>query len=181
MCNFKGLKENQKLSEVQFYTVKKIKGNQVQLENDLGENIVVDNKYVETCLTSAHEVVKEEKMSRTELAQLFLNSQNVAFTVCFNKQVKQEDVMKEIMEAYGNSTPKEFDTKLKKAVKTALNGEERILTGKHSGSVDEFGRIHVTDLEIAKDAAKTYDVRQRLVDPRTIQWVIVRGVKYIAK
>lgn len=180
MTKFKNVRKGDVLSETQFYTVNKVVGNDVELENDLGETIVVNNKYVEACLFST-QFEKEEKITRTELAQKFLASANVALEVTFTKQVKEADVVKEITEAYSNSTPKEFEAKMKKAVKGALNGETRVLRGRHSGSIDDFGRVHVVDMEIVKDGSKSYDVRQRLVDPRTISQLIVKGIKYTEK
>jgi hypothetical protein len=83
--------------------------------------------------------------------------------------------------AYQNSTPKELSGKLKKAVKKALEGEERVLVGRLLGTKDDFGRFHVIDMDIAEDKSKSYDVRQRLVDPRTLNWLIVKNVKYEVK
>lgn len=182
MTKFAVLKEGDILSESQFYSVNKIKGDQIELKNDANDETIVVNKgYVETFLKSATQYSSEIKETKTELAERFKGCRNIALEVCFHKQVQEKDVVVEITEAYGNSTPKEFETKLKKAVKKALQGEERVLIGKHNGAIDEFGRIHVTDMAIAKDATKAYDVRQRLVDPRTIQWVIVDDVKYSIK
>jgi hypothetical protein len=36
-------------------------------------------------------------------------------------------------------------------------------------------------MEQTKDASKEYDTRSRLIDPRTIQWAIIRGIKYNVK
>jgi len=66
-------------------------------------------------------------------------------------------------------------------LKTALEGEERTMVGRHYGSQDEFGRIKFIDMDAKLDPAKDYDTRQRLVDPRTLNWLILKGVKYIVK
>ena len=55
------------------------------------------------------------------------------------------------------------------------------MVGRHYGAVDEFGRIHFVDMEIERDITKSYDNRMRLVDPRTIKYLIVNNVKYILK
>ena len=96
---FSKLKVNEVLSESQYYKVIKIAKDKVQLKNGLDQDIVVDKDYVEGCLISGEQFEKEEKMNRTELAKLFLENPNVAFTVSFNKQVKEADVVKEIMDA----------------------------------------------------------------------------------
>lgn len=180
--NFKKLTVKEVLSETQFYSVEKIEGDRVQLKNDEGKMIVVDKAYVEGCLTSALQVEKEETMSRTEVSAIFQTCAAVAVTVNFNKQVKEADVAKEIQEAYENSTPKEFATKMKKSIKKALEGEERTMTGRHYGKMNELGRIQFIDMKTGpRDESKDYDTRMRLVDPRTINWFICRGIKYIAK
>lgn len=173
--NFSKLKVGDKLSETQYYSVEKIAGNKVQLKNVAGDDIVVDSKYVEGCLTSANQFEKEEKISKTELTNIFLGNPNTVFTVSFNKQVKEADVTKEIMEAYEGSTPKAMEATIKKAVKKALNGEERVLVGYHSGNQDEFGRVQSIDMNISTG------MNARLVDPRNLNYLILKGTKYIVK
>ena len=178
---FNKLKKDDICSETQFYTVSKIVGDKVQLRNDSGTDIVVDNKYAEACLNSADQFTSEEKITMTEAAAKFIASTGVAITVNFNKQVKEADVVKEIMEAYSSSTPKEIESKVKKSIKSALTGIERVMRGRHYGSMNELGRIQFIDMEEPRDSAKDYDPRMRLVDPRTINWFICRGVKYVVK
>lgn len=181
MSKFKNLKQGEVLSEAQFYTVNKVVGDKVELQPDGGESIVVNSKYVDSFLISGEQTEKEEKITRTDLAAMFISNPNIALSASFNKQVKPADVEKEIIEAYENSTPTNFKTAVKAAVKKGQNGEERVITGRHSGSVDEFGRVHFVDMKLKKEAGKDYDTRQRLVDPRTLNWMILRGTKYIAK
>ena len=175
---FNKLKPGQVLSETQFYTVEKVKGNEVQLKTDSGEDVVVDKGYIEQCVNSAEQFSQSKKITRTEAAAMFLANSNIAMTVNFNKQVKELDIVKEITEAYQNSTPKEFETKVKKAIKKSLDGEERTMVGRHYGNQDEFGRVQFIDMNLPREKGKNYDTRMRLVDPRTINWFIVNGVKY---
>jgi len=173
--NFKTLKVGEKLSETQYYKVIKIAGDKVQLKNGIDQDIVVDKAYVEDCLTSAEQYTKEESINKTELTKLFLDNHSVAFTVSFNKQVKEADVTKEIMSAYEGSTPKTIEAAIKKAVKRGINGEERILTGYHNGTLDDFGRVQVVDMNVTEGSPN------RLVDPRTLNYLILKGVKYNVK
>jgi hypothetical protein len=179
--NFKQLKKGDVLSETQFYTVEAINADKVQLKNDQGTNIVVDKNYAESCLLSANQFTKDVTVNKTEAAAKFLANPDVAITVNFNKQVKEADVVKEIMDTYGNSTPKEFETKLKKTIKTGLVGEARTMVGRHNGELNDLGRVNFIDMEEKRDASKDYDTRTRLVDPRGINWFIVKGIKYIVK
>lgn len=181
MTQFKVLKTGEILSETQYYKVAKIVGNNVQLTNDFGEDIIVDAGYVDKCLTSASQFLTEEKITKTELTELFLANPYTAMSLSFNKQVKDTDVIKEIMAAYETSTPKQMTDAVKKAVKRGLSGEERIIVGRHTGSQDPFGRINFTDMNIEKIDGKDYDLRLRLVDPRTLNWLILRGVRYTVK
>ena len=178
---FKNLKPGQVLSETSFFKVEKIVGDQVQLGAENGESVILNKGYVDTFLSSGDQFLTEEKVTRTEMAEIMTNNVRVAMTVNFNKQVKPEDIQKEIQEAYENSTPKEFSTKMKTAVKKGLSGEERTMVGRHYGTKDEFGRLHFTDMNVDRDMSKTYDNRARLVDPRTLNWMTVNGIKYMIK
>lgn len=168
-------------SETQFYTVEKVNGNQVILRNDDGEQIEVNKQYAESFLSSASEVEKEESLSRTEVIEKFMTCTGVAVTVNFNKKVDAKDVLAEIMNTHNNTAPKDVEKAFKATVKRALEGEERTMIGRHFGSLDVNGRLHFVDMQIQKDTSKDYDTRNRLVDPRTINYFICRGVKYKVK
>lgn len=182
MAKSSKLKVGEVLSESQFYVVEKVQGNKVQLKPDSGDSITVSDGYVEQFLTSGEQVESPEvKVSRTELATLFLANANVAMQASFNKQVKEVDVTKEIMNTYQNSTPSVFEKAVKAAVKKGLDGEERIITGYHTGNVNEFGRVNFVDMKLARDTTKNFDNRLRQVDPRTLNFVLLRGTKHIVK
>ena len=181
--DFKQLTKGEVLSESQYYTVEKIAGNRVQLVNDHGENIVVDENYVNNCLSSASQFSETKKVTKTELAEIVVSNARQSMTVCYNKQVQQKDVLAEISNIYGElgigMTQKDFDKKIKAALN--LKGEERVMVGRHYGNVDVNGRIQFIDMNIKRDGSKDYDTRQRLVDPRTVNYVIVGNVKYELK
>lgn len=185
MVNFKNLKKGECLSEVQYYTVEQVKGNKVQLKNDKNEFIVVDNNYVEKCLISASQFSTEKFITKTEAAQLFISNAGIAMTVNFNKQVKDSDVKKAIFDLYPNKgkivSEKDFQTKVGSILKSALEGEERTMIGRHSGEVNELGRVQFVDMEAGLVAGKSYDSRFRQVDPRQINYVILKNVKYKVK
>ncbi len=111
---------------------------------------------------------------------MFIGNPGVAITVNFNKQVKDADVVKEVMDAYSGSTPKVFEVALKKAVKSALTGVERTMIGRHYGDMNEFGRVNFIDMEETRTPG-SYDNRLRQVDPRGLNWFICRGIKYTVK
>lgn len=178
MTKFSELKTGEVLSETQFYTVEKIVGDKVQLKNDNGENVIVNNKYVENMLNSSQQVTSTEKLTRTELTEKFLSHPRIAMTVNFNKQVKPTDIKKEIVNLYPNKGGKLMsESDFKKHVSKALNlkGEERTMVGRHYGEQDANGRVPFIDMQV------TTGIRQRLVDPRTLNWMIVNGVRYEVK
>jgi hypothetical protein len=186
MTKFRNLKVGSKLSETQYYRVEKIQDGQVQLRNDYNEPIVVTTDYVEKCLVSADQYYEEKTMSRTDIVNLFLASTNIVLTVNYNKQVDENEVRKQLYLLYPNKGGKilsesSYRKKVAEAIESALSGEERTMIGRHYGTKDEFGRIRFIDMEKDKDTSKDYDTRQRLVDPRTIKYVILKGIKYSVK
>lgn len=187
-ASFKNLTTKTKLSETQFYSVVQVKGDRVQLKNDYGELVVVDKPYVEKCLVSSEDITENKTMSRTDLINLFISATNVICTVNYNKKVDEKEIQKALEALYPNKGGKilseaDYKKAVKKNLKDALEGEERTMVGRHLGRYDEFGRIKFIDMEVAGgyDETKDYDTRTRLVDPRTLNWLILRGVKYVAK
>lgn len=169
------------MSESQHYIVKDIAPNSLTLKPDSGDEITVDRGYAETFLTSGEQFSSEQTINKTEAAALFVANPYVALTVCYNKMVKAADVKKEILAAYETSTPKEFSLALDNALKSGLSGEVRVMQGFHYGKMDELGRILFIDMKLERDLRRDYDTRQRLVDPRTINYIILRDVKYNVK
>lgn len=91
---------------------------------------------------SADQYAEEEKVTKTQAAELLVSSPNRPLTVSFVKQ----------------------------------DGNERVLKGRLVKPEPLLGRSMVEDLE-SKDAKN----RLRQVDHRTINWLIVDGVKYVVK
>lgn len=186
MVKFKSLKEGEKLSETQHYSVVKIKGEKVQLRNDFGEDIVVDSAYVEKCLLSASQYDSEKTVNKTEAAQMFLANPGIVLTVNFNTKVDEKEVKSSLYELYPNKGGKilseaDFKKKVNEALKGVVTGKERTMVGRHFGELNDLGRVNFIDMEEERDFTKIYDNRQRQVDPRTINWMIIKGVKYNVK
>ncbi len=167
-------------SEIQYYTqVDTLADGGIVVLNETGQKISLSPKYVQDCLISADTFSKEEKVTRTQLAEKFISSTRVVMTVCYNKQVKSTDVKDKLASLEGH-TGASFKKELAKVSKTLLEGEERVMVGRHYGHINEFGRIDFTDMEQEKGDG-VFDGRLRQVDPRTLSWLIVDGVKYIQK
>lgn len=183
MTKFKDLKVGEVLSETQFYTVDKVKGNKVQLSTDSGEAIVVDSTYAESFLASSAQFTETKKLTRTELTELVIASARLAMTVNFNKKVAVADVKKALHALYPNKGGIVSEAQFKKNVNKAvdLKGEERTMVGRHYGTTDSTGRLQFIDMKAIRKVGADYDSRQRLVDPRTLNWAIMAGVKYQVK
>lgn len=186
MTKFKELQVGEKLSETSYYSVVKIVGDKVQLKSDNGTDIVLNQGYVENMVTSASQFHTEAPISRTEMAALFIASSGVALTVNFNTQVKEKDALAAMEAIYPNKGGKmlseaDFKKKAKEILSSVVTGKERTMIGRHYGSINEFGRVSFIDMEVERDVKVEYDSRTRQVDPRTINWMIIRGVKYKTK
>ena len=192
MAKFAELKEGDKVGELQFYTVTKKQGDKVQLKNDYNDGfVVVDEPYVESYLTSASEFMEERTVGKIEAANIFLASPRIPLTVNFNKQVKEKEAKEQMYLLYANKGGKvlseaDYKKKVNDVVKSIIVGEERTMVGRHYSELNELGRVQFVDMEepkVIKTSAdgKEYDSRLRQVDPRSIRWMIIKGIKYTVK
>jgi hypothetical protein len=109
------------------------------------------NKLIGQCF-SADRFFEEKKVTRTEMAETLSKSFNIPFTVVFQKSGKGKGETK---------------------------GEMRTLRGRLVSVEALMGRARVIDLDLPNDGNPTS--RQRLVDFRTLESLIVGGVKYTLK
>jgi len=184
MTKFSELKKGDVLSESQYYKVEKTSGSKVQLLVG-DQHIVVTKDYVESFLSSADQFNEAEKMNKTKLAELFINSPRIALTVAFYKQdkkktkkaYKEELVNKaeEVKEDFLKRGLAAIEDALANPVSEVIPGELRVMRGRHYGEVDDMGRIKFVDMDIEGEN------NMRVVDPRTIQYLIVNNVKYVLK
>lgn len=131
----------------------------VLLVDDINDPELTDIKIegkdlIETCF-SADLFAEEKKITRTEMAEILVTSYNRPFTVAF---IKQDDA--------------KAPTARRKA------GEDlavRVLRGMLISPEPLMGRSTVIDFDVEAE----YKVRQ--VDHRTLQWLIVDGIKYVVK
>lgn len=186
------LKKGAILSETSFYKVigHERNGN-VKLQDDLGNDLTISPSYVENILSSADHFNSSEKLTMTQLAELFINSPRVAMTVAYFKQDKKKLVrdfkaekaakIKEIQEASLSTASSLLEDLIENPISRVIPGELRVMKGRHYGNVDDFGRISFTDMEKEKGDKPEHDARLRQVDPRTIQYIIVGGTKFEIK
>lgn len=188
---FKDLKKDFILSETSFYKVVEVTDSVCTLVDDNGNVVDVSRGYIEKIMNSAELFENEEFRTMTELADLFINMPRIAMTVAFYKKdtVKTKkaynDEVKAAIERVQKARVSEVEGLLKDLIENPISkvipGELRVMKGRHYGSIDDLGRIQFIDMEKTKELGKDYDTRLRQVDPRTIQYVIVGGVKYSLK
>lgn len=169
-----------------FYKVEKIKSStEIVVIDESNQKINISGKELLKELNSANSYHTTLSISRTEIIEVFRNNARIAMSVNFNTKVDKTEVIKQIQDLYPNkgaiTTKVNFDKAIKTAITEALDGKERTMIGRHYSSIDEFGRYSFVDMNLTKDDTKDYDTRTRKVDPRTINWIIVNGIKYEVK
>lgn len=141
----------------------------VEMTTNHGQDVVLGEEYVDKMLNSASEFKKTSKTSRTELIQQIESNAKIAMTVCFTKL----PILKDKKSLLKNSDPSKMsDLELGKLVKQIQQGDEREMIGYYAGSKNESGRLNFFD-------AESNILKQ--VDPRTVSWAIIKGIKYIVK
>jgi hypothetical protein len=114
----------------------------------------------------ADQVSSESIVNQTELIEQIVKNPRTAMTIHFRKKVNPADVTKALRAALEDVEP--GSRKFASAVKEAVAGEPRTMIGRHYADFDDRGRLNF--IEHGKGL--------RLVDPRTVEFAIVRGVKY---
>lgn len=177
---FKKIKIGSKFSRHAFGEVVGIKNDIIDIKNQSGQVWSVSANVIEAEFDFAEIFIDELKLTSTELAEVFKNNSNVIMTVSFNKKLDEKTLEQKILDLYPNKKGKllsenEFVESVKNCITNTLHGEERIMIGYHKGNIDILGRMQFFDMEIKEGATL------RLVDPRTINYIILRNVKYVLK
>lgn len=170
--NVNNVKEGDRFSLIRYCEVTEVRDNKFTVETDDGHFWQVDKGIVRDSCYTANQFEAVEKETRTQLAARFEKMGDVIFTVMFHKKPKPEEIADTIQGL--EEDPREWNqAKRRKLARDFLAGEERILIGHlKSQHPDVNGRMKVFDLEKGED---------RLVDPRTIEWLVHKGVKYEVK
>lgn len=190
MVDLKNLKTGSILSESSFFIVKNVKQDSIVVTDDYNNELIIGNPYVEKILNSADCFSSEENKTKTELAEIFINSPRIAMTVAFYKQdkVKTKKAFNAEVDAavnkIQNAKVSEVEGLLRDLITNPIldytPGELRVMKGRHYGEIDDLGRIAFIDME-EQNTNSNFDTRKKLVDPRTIQYIIVNNVKYSLK
>jgi hypothetical protein len=164
----------------------------VIVSDEHGNNeITLGNNYVEKILSGADYYDKEESKTRTELIELFDSNPRVAMSVGFfekDKEKTQRDYKAEVQAATDRATkatmselPGIIKDLIDNPISKTIPGSFRVMKGRHYGVYNEHKRMSFIDMEVTKNTSAGSDNRTRQVDPRTIEYIIVNGVKYTLK
>ena len=159
-------------STTNYFRVDNIDGEKINITNFHGNSWDVSMDILQKMYSANHyEVIKS--ITRTEMVEKLKNAHDKIFTVSFLKKIKKEEIIQKLK----NIKPAEIKNKheLRKLSKQLLKGEPHTLIGRLSSKKAEFGRSMVIDLRIRKG----YPVR--LIDHRTIDTLIINGIKYVIK
>lgn len=135
----------------------------VYIRNEAGLQWSIGFDLFEREFTIADVFDTEKKCPRTDIVEVILTHPYIAMTVCFRKKPDNATLAKGILGCTSVAT-------IKKILDNA--GEERIMIGRHTSSMNEHGRLEFFDMEAQQ---------MKQIDPRTISWAIVKGVKYTVK
>lgn len=140
--------------------------------------ITISGSIIDEGMYSATQYDKNniQKVSRTELVDVLAGANGAILTVEFRKQVDEKSVSETVQAAAENVAVKDLITSITKAVKDGLKGESRTLTGYVVSMEPKMGRCMMVDLAIPIEQH-----RLRLVDHRTLESLILRGIKYVVK
>lgn len=190
---FSQLAVGDRLSEMHHYTVVALNSEAATLRNEKGFEYDATVSVVEEGMYSASQFDREESVSRTRLIEILENSGGTVFCVNFNKKPTHTTVQEKLEGA--NVGTFSNAAELRQLAESLLLGEERTLIGYLVQTEPKLGRSQVVDMEVSSLTRSslcsqlTTPPRQveagrhalRLVDHRTINWIILKNVKYVAQ
>lgn len=165
-----------RLSEIQHYIVTEKKDNEAVLRNERGFEYRAQASIIEEGMDSANQFTQTQRISRTALVGILESTAGCVFTVNFNKQPTAEGNLERLNKAMENN----FETLKNPAARAELAanlilGEDRTIRGVLDRTEQKLGRTRVFDQDVPDEN------NQRLVDHRTVNWMIYKNIKYIVQ
>ncbi len=136
--------------------------------NCAGKDITVGRDILEEQMNNASVFATTEKLSLTKVAKILGEANTACFTVCYSCKVDEKAIKERISGV--TATELQDKAKLKALAHEILEGKETTLVGRLSKSIGKLGRSLIIDLP-----TQGY----RLVDHRTLKWLIIKNVKYV--
>ena len=160
-------------STIIYNKVMRVDQHYLHVENQHGYSYQIHKEIAENEGFSASQFVAEKRVTRTELCELLENAGDAAFTINFLKKPTDERA-KQLLETLRPEDLVNPDV-LRQLSKGMVKGEESTIVGYLRNREPKMGRSTVIDL----NAPRFNNIR--LVDHRTINWMIFKNTKYIAK
>jgi hypothetical protein len=177
MTDAKKLSKGDRLSRVSYMDVVSVLPTNIKVRNEHGLVWYISKDIIsQECYSTQYDKDDVKKVSKTEIAEILVNARDAIIEVNFNKQATVESIEKnlDVLETLSESG-------IRKKLKSLLDGDKRTLIGYVIGSEPILGRSYVIDLEKDSGNNPNHDARQRLVDHRTINWLVYKNIKYVVK
>ncbi len=166
----------ERLALFNYYTVERVDEAFVHCADLRGHKVRIGREIVDHSMVSTSQHQRECRTTRAVLAQKIEGAGHAPMRITFRKQVKENDVADALAdEDLGTQA------KRRKLLKRLMQGERRVMHCKLKRSSEddvqmELGRFRVDDLELYGKGGCT----ERLVDTRTVEEVVLEGVRYYA-
>lgn len=177
-CDVDALRKGDRLSRISYMEIAEPPApgdaslrvrNETGMEWTIGRSIVANECYSATQYLGA-----PEKVTRTELARLLQEEvRDSVFSLSF---LKAPDAKKQAELLEGADLAN--DKKRRKVAADLQKGEERVIVAHVLDFEHAMGRLRVCDLEAP---GNTKGAKTRLVDLRTINWLVFRNKRYELK
>jgi hypothetical protein len=150
-----------------------VEENRLEVINQYGLKYGVTKSIAQNEGFSANQFDEEKKLTRTEIIEILESAGDTVFTVNFVTKAT-EDKAQELL---SKLTAQDLaDPAVLKALsKDIIQGHESTIVGHLRNSEPKMGRSSVIDLNLPKNN------NIRFVDHRSINWLIFKRVKYVAK
>ncbi len=136
-----------------------------------GQRWAISKQVVARTAWHPRHYARAERVSTTRIGEVLADAGDAVFTVQFRKQTSAQFVAGELT---GLTATDVASTARRLALaRTLLKGERRRLTGHLVRTDARLGRYLVRDLDV-----RTPGSDFRWIDGRTIEWLILKGVKY---
>jgi hypothetical protein len=172
-CKPEELKEGEWLSGTVYYKILNPRGQSHEVEDSFGKTLTVGDSILGREMVSSCQFDREEKVTRSQMVEKLSQAKDTVFTVKFKKKLTGKRV-REVMEEddYDTQTPAKRLRILNKAV---AGGEDRVLVGFLKDCEPFMGRSAAIDLNVAGPH------KERQIDHRTVEELILNRIKYILK
>ena len=147
-------------------------GDDVVLRNERGFEYIADASIVEEGMDNANQFSETRKITRVQMVKILETTHGAIFTVNFNKQVTKDAGEVKLQDISADDLATKAGRL--KVMDNLLKGEERTIRGKVVKVEPKLGRTQVIDQDVNDDH------KERLVDHRTINWLIFQNIKYVA-